>query len=63
MSILIDRLVQQNQARTQSCLDDKWYIAKPLCYFRWKRFQDAWRIIIGKSRAYHFKADEKVKEK
>lgn len=58
MSTLIDDLMiltSQNQE-----IDGKWYIAKPYDLRNFKqRLQDAYRVLIGKSQAYHFKEDEK----
>ena len=57
MSTLIDNLIflsSQNQE-----IDGKWYIAKPYDLRSFKqRLQDACRVLVGKSQAYHFKEDE-----
>lgn len=70
MSILIDELVakaNKNQITEGIDIGDgngtKWYIAKslsgPLGLIKlYERFQDAFRIIIGKSFACHYKRDE-----
>ena len=61
MSILIDELLE---LRTQNQeINGKWYIAKPIdCNFgiatKIHRLKDAYRVLTGKSRAYHFKEDE-----
>lgn len=57
MSILIDELLE---LRTQNQeINGKWYIAKPYDLRSFKqRLQDAYRVLIGKSQAYHFKEDE-----
>ena len=57
MSTLIDDLIflsSQNQE-----INGKWYIAKPYDLRSFKqKLQDAYRVLIGKSQAYHFKEDE-----
>jgi len=57
MSTLIDDLIflsSQNQD-----INGKWYIAKPYNLSSFKqRLVDAYRVLIGKSQAYHFKEDE-----
>lgn len=57
MSTLIDNLMflsSQNQE-----IDGKWYIAKPYNLSNLKqRLIDAYRVLVGKSQAYHFKEDE-----
>jgi hypothetical protein len=59
MSILIDVFDKLNS--TNKCEHDgRWYIAKP-CDFKPHikiRIKDAFRVLTGKSRAYHFKEDE-----
>jgi hypothetical protein len=62
MSILIDQLFKQNQG-SQREIDRKWYFCKDICYWSWTNLIDAWRVLIGKSRAFHFKEDEIKKEK
>ena len=58
MSIIIDRLVQM-ESEPKACYDGYWYAAKPMEIFSIKeRIKDAWRVLVGKSRAYHYKADE-----
>ena len=63
MSILIDKLIQENKNNSNYVkFGDIWYIAKPLeaktlCVFA-KRIKDAFRVLIGKSKAYHYKEDE-----
>ena len=57
MSILIDNLI--GYATVNQEIDGKWYIAKPYDLRNFKqRLQDACRVLIGKSQAYHFKEDE-----
>ena len=70
MSILIDEFIAKvNKNQITEGIDagdgrgTKWYIAKslsgPLGLRKiLERFQDAWRIIIGKSFACHYKKDE-----
>lgn len=57
MSKLIDDLMilsSQNQE-----INGKWYIAKPYDLISFKqRLMDAYRVLVGKSQAYHFKEDE-----
>ena len=57
MSTLIDNLIflsSQNQE-----IDGKWYVAKPYDLNSFKqRLVDAYKVLIGKSQAYHFKEDE-----
>lgn len=57
MSILIDELLE---LRTQNQeINGKWYIAKPYDLSSFKqRLMDAYRVLVGKSQAYHFKEDE-----
>ena len=60
MSVLIDDIIEY--AIVNQEINGKWYIAK--CYdlrgFEGlkHRIKDAYRVLIGKSRAYHFKEDE-----
>ena len=61
MSILIDDLMGFCQTNSQfgSC----WYVSKPYEGFYLKqRLVDAWRVLTGKSRAYHYKEDEDSEE-
>ena len=64
MSILIDDLVKNGGMNSQNYDKDsgKWYRAKPYGYFGIKglviRVKDAWRVLVGKSRAYHYHEDE-----
>ena len=55
MSKLLDTFNNSNQ----TCIDGKWYIAKPygLLFLR-LRIKDAWRVLLGKSIAAHYKEDE-----
>jgi len=58
MSILIDRLIRQVKDGPQACFDDVWYVAKPMEIFSIRdRMRDAWRVLLGKSKAYHYKRD------
>jgi hypothetical protein len=57
MSTLIDNLINQTGVNQQ--VGHYWYIAKPYeGFYLKKRIKDAWRILTGKSRAYHYKEDE-----
>ena len=61
MSTLIDDLI--GYATVNQEINGKWYIAKPCNDFFCirdliSRIIDAYRVLIGKSRAYHFKEDE-----
>ena len=70
MSILIDEFITKTkESNITEGIDladgagTKWYIAKPLtgpvCLRKLcARFQDAWRIITGKSFAVHYMRDE-----
>ncbi len=73
MSKLIDDLVRESGSdpRTLICSTIvkkeaqticKWYIAKPLPFYSigafFGRLKDAYRVLIDKSRAYHYKEDE-----
>ena len=69
MSRLIDELVNDERMKsTQQAVGDGWYIGKstpyPLMLNSYSmrvirdRFADAWRVLTGKSCAYHFKIDE-----
>ena len=64
MSVLIDQLLaEETLNQTTEEIDGKWYIAKPMPFYRlfdWRRFRDAYRIIIGRAHAYHYKIDEKL---
>lgn len=58
MSTLIDDLMILC-SENQEILDGRWYIAKPYNISSFKeRLKDAYRVLIGKSQAYHFKEDE-----
>jgi len=58
-SILIDKLIHGDVKNTQTEINGKWFIAKPLGVNLWiKRFKVAWRVFTGKSFAIHFKCDE-----
>jgi hypothetical protein len=62
MSVLIDDLVKSIILNTKRQIGGRYYIAKPLSFYGLceikKRIKDAYSILIGKSRAYHFKQDE-----
>ena len=64
MSILIDELLE---LRTQNQeINGKWYIAKPVdvdfgIATKIHRLKDAYKVLTGKAKAYHFKEDE-IKE-
>ena len=61
MSTLIDNLI--GFCRINNKFNDSWYIAKPYEGFYLKqRLVDAWRILVGKSRAYHYKEDEELEK-
>jgi len=63
MSILIDQLLRDS-VNTMAEVDGKWYIAKSLEYpSLFHRLKEAFRVIRGKSRTYHYKQDEKVKRR
>ena len=61
MSRLIDEIIF-TESGSQCEIDGRWYIAKGYPYWtfqlQWRRVKDAFRVLIGKSRAYHYKADE-----
>jgi hypothetical protein len=57
VSTLIDNLI--GYATVNQEINGKWYIAKPYDISSFKeRLKDAYRVLIGKSQAYHFKEDE-----
>ena len=60
MSELIDDLFQRKSVKQE--FNGKYYIAKPYDYYGWQtiiyRIKDAWRVLTGKSHAYHYKEDE-----
>lgn len=63
MSILIDEMIEgeMNGAQTQH-IDGRWYVSKGLRLFTYKtifrRIKDAYRVLVGKSIAVHYKEDE-----
>lgn len=61
MSVLIDDLVKTSSVK-QEIKENYWYIAKPYGFYGWRglvtRVKDAWRVLTGKSRAFHYKEDE-----
>ena len=60
MSELIDDLMKDTCTNQE--INGYWYIAKPYGFFGFKGFvnrvKDAWRVLIGKSRAFHYMEDE-----
>jgi len=64
MSILIDKLIDNNTTGPRAGINNEngtssWVIAKNIELFNlWGRIKDAWRILTGKSRAYHFYEDD-----
>lgn len=65
MSILIDDLVRvYSPSGTPGYrrVKNKMYIAKDIDFYELStilyRIKDAWRVLIGKSRAYHYWEDE-----
>ncbi len=72
MSKLIDKLIKEHKEHPTTEYDDGkgysigWYLAKPLPFYSigsyLSRVKDAYRVLIDKSRAYHYKEDE-VNEK
>lgn len=58
MSELIDELVKHDYRSQRHFNGDGWYLTKSIRYFSWSNIVDAWRVLIGKSRAYHYKEDE-----
>jgi hypothetical protein len=57
MSQLIDKLVTV-ESKNKVEINGEWWIAKPLCDVSLTaRIKDAWRILIGKSQAYHYFED------
>jgi len=68
MSILIDKLIIDNANGPRAGVNNKngtsyWVIAKNIELFNlWGRIKDAWRILIGKSRAYHFYEDDLLRK-
>lgn len=59
MSTLIDDLIDLRTCNQE--FNGAWYIAKPYEFFGFtafiRRLKDAWRVLTGKSRAYHFYED------
>ena len=63
MSILIDDLIQEiDDTKAYRRIDHTYRIAKPCefygLYTIMKRIRDAFRVLIGKSQAYHYYEDE-----
>ncbi len=62
MSILIDKLVADDSLLKRAkalYVGDGWFIAKPLEIFSIRgRLKDAWRVLVGRSRTYHYRRDE-----
>lgn len=64
MSILIDNLCNTDRYRCSEVRmheDGKYYRAKPVAYWSRSNLIDAWRVLLGKSRAFHYKEDEQKK--
>ena len=60
MSILIDQLIHNSEG-VQAEINGRWYVAKNLTYpSLWYRLKEAWDVIRGRSRTYHYKQDEVV---
>ena len=59
MSVLIDVMVRNSHKfPAKEEYNGRWYVAKPLEIFSVVgRLRDAWRVLIGRSRAYHYKRD------
>lgn len=63
MSVLIDNLIITLEYADNRFSNGLWYIAKPFDTPSFKhRLKDAYKVLIGKSFAYHFKEDEKDEE-
>ena len=60
MSILLDDLLEANHVDDGIYYRNHgWYIAKPLFYSGLvDRLKDAYRVLVGKSQAYHYLEDE-----
>lgn len=60
MSELIDNLIRMRETVTD--IEGEWVIAKPYRLYGIRgfisRLKDAYRVLIDKSRAYHFYQDE-----
>ena len=65
MSELIDNLINSDMKNQNQEFDGKWYMAKPYDFIGFRgflyRLEDAWRVLTGKSRAYHFYEDVRKK--
>lgn len=64
MSILIDELCEKHKD-IETEINGRWYCAKTLTSTLtpktlWLRVIDAFRVLIGKSKAYHYKEDELI---
>ena len=61
MSILIDDLIRRSTG-VEAQIGDYWYKPKPFGMSGLPglvlRIKDAWRVVLDKSRAYHYKEDE-----
>lgn len=56
MSVLIDHLLDNNYIEVE--INGKWYVAKPYDTRKFiSRFEDAIRVLRGKSYAYHYRED------
>lgn len=61
-SILIDNIIK-NQERVGKVTEEikgVWYLARPYDNYHtfFRRIRGAWRVLIGKSMAVHYKIDE-----
>lgn len=62
MSVLIDKLLFECTANgAYRRVDDKMFLAKPCDFYGLatfiNRFKDAFRVLVGKSKAYHYWED------
>jgi hypothetical protein len=57
MSVLIDDLRDPNKYCEGKEINGKWYAAKPIIYWSTKNIIDAFKVLIGKAFAYHYKED------
>ena len=69
MSILIDTLITNHASGPRAGVNGKngnsyWVIAKDIELFSIQgRIRDAWRVLTGNSRAYHFYEDDPIRKK
>lgn len=61
-NILIDELIKSVNSELLVDINNRWYIAKDIEFFSistiFGRFKSAYLVLIGRSRAYHYKCDE-----